>query len=251
MAKNGKLPKRIAGVKIPKKLRKSGAPLYALLQNPLVADLVAVGLVAAADALLRGQPSAAALCRPPGHHAGPDYCGGFCYLNNAAAAAQHLLLHGHPRVALLDIDYHHGNGTQDIFYARDDVLFLSLHADPNTQYPYFWGYADETGDGPGTGFTVNAPLPRNCSESDWLAAFDALLPRIAAYAPTALVVSVGLDTAHGDAVGDFHLTPAAFSRIGKSLAGLHLPAAFIQEGGYTLANLAPSLLALLAGFEAG
>ncbi len=115
--------------------------------------------VAAANSLLAGQRAAYALCRPPGHHAGPDYCGGFCFLNNAAVAAQHLLLNGNSRIALLDIDYHHGNGTQDIFYHRNDVLFVSIHADPNTQYPYFWGHAAETGSGPGEGFNINLSVP--------------------------------------------------------------------------------------------
>jgi acetoin utilization deacetylase AcuC-like enzyme len=206
--------------------------------------------VAAADALLARQPAAYALCRPPGHHAGSDYCGGFCYLNNAAAAAQHLLLHGHKRVALLDIDYHHGNGTQDIFYARDDLLFVSLHADPNTQYPYFWGYPEERGTGPGEGFTHNFPLPRDAPELRWLDTLKLALDGISHFAPEALVVSVGADIAEGDTVGDFHITLGGFHQIGRQLAQLRLPTAFIQEGGYHLQTLAAAIKALLHGFEA-
>jgi acetoin utilization deacetylase AcuC-like enzyme len=207
--------------------------------------------VAAADALLKGGHAAYALCRPPGHHAGPNYCGGFCYINNAAAAAQYLRQQGHSKVALLDIDYHHGNGTQDIFYNRDDVLFLSLHADPNTQYPYFWGYPQECGEGPGEGFTCNFPLPRGTSESAWLEALEHALARIRTYAPTALVVSLGLDISQADPVGDFRLSRAAFAAIGRRLSGLGLPTAIIQEGGYNLADIGPSCAELLRAFDVG
>ena len=193
--------------------------------------------LSAADAVAQGYRAAYALCRPPGHHAGPDYSGGFCYLNNAALAAQYLLLNGQHRIALLDLDYHHGNGTQDIFYARNDVLFLSLHADPNTQYPYFWGHADETGAGPGAGFNHNFPLPRGTSEAAWLAALTQALAQITAYHPDALVVSLGVDAAEHDTVGDFQLSLPGFRRAGEALAALHLPTALIQEGGYNLEEI--------------
>ena len=177
--------------------------------------------MAAADAILPGRSghrAAYAICRPPGHHAGPDYCGGFCYLNNAAAAAQYLLLHGMSRVALLDIDYHHGNGTQDIFYHRDDVLFVSIHADPNTQYPYFWGHSNECGTGPGEGLTCNFPLPRGAGEAAWFAAFEKALARIAQFRPETLIVSLGLDISKADPVGDFQLTHESFAIIGEKAA---------------------------------
>ena len=139
--------------------------------------------LSALDALLAGERAAFALCRPPGHHAGADYLGGYCYLNNAAIAAQAAIAAGTARVAILDVDYHHGNGTQDIFYARGDVLFVSIHADPRMDYPYFWGHADETGEGEGEGATLNLPLPRGTDLAAYLPALDAALERIAAFAP--------------------------------------------------------------------
>ena len=202
--------------------------------------------VSAAHTVAQGHRAAYALCRPPGHHAGPDYCGGLCYLNNAALAAQFLLLAGQQRIALLDLDYHHGNGTQDIFYARNDVLFVSLHADPNTQYPYFWGHADETGIGPGAGFNLNLPLPRGTSESTWLSALEQALARITAYRPDALVVSLGVDTAEHDTIGDFQLTLPGFRRAGEALAALRLPTALIQEGGYNLDAVGPCVSTFLS-----
>ncbi len=137
----------------------------------------------AARAALSTKVPAYSLCRPPGHHAGPDYCGGFCFLNKAAIAAQFLLNRGLQRIAILDVDYHHGNGTQEIFYHRKDVLFASLHAEPDTQYPYFWGFADEIGADEGTGFNLNLPLKRGCIAVEWFAALDTALNRIAEYAP--------------------------------------------------------------------
>jgi acetoin utilization deacetylase AcuC-like enzyme len=205
--------------------------------------------VAAAQCILEGQPSAYALCRPPGHHAGADYCGGFCYLNNAAAAAQHLLLGGHKKIAIFDIDYHHGNGTQDIFYSRDDVLFVSVHADPHTQYPYFWGYESETGTGRGAGFTRNFPLPRGASATNWFAAFRAALVHIHLYDPDALVVSLGVDTSAVDPVGDFQLTLEDFVSLGRQLkASVPLSTLFIQEGGYHLESIGPSVAAVLSTY---
>lgn len=203
---------------------------------------------AAAEAVLRGESAAYALCRPPGHHAGADYCGGFCYLNNAAIAAQHLLLGGRERVAILDIDYHHGNGTQDIFYARRDVLFVSLHADPDTQYPYFWGHADEIGAGPGLGFTMNFPLARRTTEKAWLATLNQALGRIRDFRPEVLVVSLGVDTFEHDDVGDFGVSQDGFAEIGRRLKLLDLPTVLIQEGGYNLEAVGPCVAELLSVF---
>jgi acetoin utilization deacetylase AcuC-like enzyme len=207
--------------------------------------------IAAAEAVLTDADCAYALCRPPGHHAGADYCGGFCYLNNVAIAAQHLLLSGKKKVAILDVDYHHGNGTQDIFYRRSDVLFVSLHADPNAQYPYFWGGADETGEGEGAGYTVNLPLARRSSAATWFAALDVALERIGRFGAEALLVSFGADTHEQDSVGDFQLTFEDFERMGQHLRSLRLPTAFVQEGGYNLETLGACVQRTLGAFSKG
>jgi acetoin utilization deacetylase AcuC-like enzyme len=221
----------------------------------------------AADLLLAGERAAYALCRPPGHHAGHDLYGGYCFLNNAAIAAEWLLRTGAgraasdlrpapsaarpaPTVAILDIDYHHGNGTQQIFYGRRDVLVVSLHADPDREYPYFAGYADERGAGDGLGFNRNIPLPAGVDDAGYLAALDAALAEIAAFAPAWLVVSAGFDTFGGDPIGDFALTGAAYPRIGRRLAALGLPTLFVQEGGYAIEALGENVVGLLRGFEA-
>ncbi|MEO1065687.1 MAG: histone deacetylase family protein, partial [Actinomycetota bacterium] len=152
--------------------------------------------IAAADAVDAGDAHAYALCRPPGHHAYPDQAGGFCFLNNSAIAAQRLLEQGH-RPAILDIDVHHGNGTQGIFYARGDVLTVSIHADPADFYPFFWGHAQERGQGDGLGANLNLPLPRSTGDDVYMAALDTALTRIADFGTTALVIALGLD-AHED-----------------------------------------------------
>lgn len=205
-----------------------------------------------ANMLVQGQPAAYALCRPPGHHAGRDLHGGYCYLNNAAIAAEYVLQAGEARrVAILDIDFHHGNGTQQIFYERADVLTVSLHGDPNRVYPYFLGYADERGAGAGEGFNLNMPLPKSTTDNEFLAALEPALDAIAAYAPQALVVSAGVDTFGGDPLGDFALTRAAYPAVGGRIAQLRLPTLFVQEGGYAITELGANVVALLAGFEAG
>src|SRR5689334_16673114 len=147
--------------------------------------------LAALDAVLEGERAAFALCRPPGHHAGADYAGGYCYLNTIAIAAEAAIAAGRRRVAILDIDYHHGNGTQDIFWERGDVLFVSIHADPATDYPFFWGHADETGEGDGEGTTLNLPLPRGTEMAAFGKALDTALARIGGFAPDLLLCSYG------------------------------------------------------------
>jgi len=205
--------------------------------------------VAATEAVFAGDRTAYALCRPPGHHSGPAYCGGFCYINNAAVAATQFLRAGKSRVAILDIDYHHGNGTQDIFYDRRDVLFVSVHADPDTQYPYFWGHADETGAGEGTGYTINLPLPRGTDEATWLEAVTAGVSRVKAFAPEALVVSFGADVHEADTVGDFRVTLSGITKAAKQIAALGLPTVLVQEGGYNLKMLGACVESLLAAFD--
>jgi len=188
-----------------------------------------------------------ALCRPPGHHASADLYGGFCYVNNTAIAAQWLAAQ-RMRVAVVDVDYHHGNGTQGIFYLRNDVLTLSLHVDPDVDYPYYWGYADETGQGYGAGYNVNLPLPKHTDEVDYLAALRQAVDRVRDYAPDVLIVAVGFDTYIDDPVGGFRLTTATYPRIAEQLASLHKPTVIVQEGGYARHALAANALAFLAPF---
>jgi acetoin utilization deacetylase AcuC-like enzyme len=204
----------------------------------------------AAALVVEGERSAYALCRPPGHHAGHATYGGYCFLNNAALAAQHLRDSGFARVAVLDIDYHHGNGTQDIFYARDDVLFVSLHGTPDTEYPYFLGYGDERGSGAGEGFNHNFPLPAGTDWDHYRVALDEALEEIGRFAADALVVSLGVDTFEGDPISAFQLQVRHFPQLGAMLAGLRLPTVFVQEGGYAVAEIGDNVAGVLAAFEA-
>lgn len=201
----------------------------------------------AADRILAGEAAVYALCRPSGHHAYGDMGGGATYLNNAAIAAQYLLRRFR-RVALIDIDVHHGNGTQGIFYHRSDVLFVSLHRDPTDYHPYFVGYGHERGADAGLGYTLNLPLPAGTGDEAYLAALGTACDRIAAYAPDALVVSLGLDAHREDPSLGLGLSHAGFARIGAMLGSLGLPTALIQEGGYNVAIIGQSLGAFLGGF---
>jgi acetoin utilization deacetylase AcuC-like enzyme len=205
--------------------------------------------LAAAGHLLQGAHSAFVLSRPPGHHAGADFFGGYCFLNNAALAAQHLRDGGLQRVAILDIDYHHGNGTQAIFYDRADVYFASLHGDPHTEYPFFLGYADETGVGAGQGFNHNLPLPRGTGFATWRAALQRALQGIAAFGAQALVVSLGVDTFEGDPISGFTLRSEDYLQVGADLAAAGLPTVFVFEGGYAVAEVGVNAVNVLEGFE--
>lgn len=191
-----------------------------------------------------------ALCRPPGHHAGIDYLGGYCYLNNAAIAAQCLIDQGCTRVAVLDVDYHHGNGTQQIFYERADVLLVSLHADPSYEYPYFFGYADERGSGAGVGFNLNLPLPKGSDFARWSEALEVGCKAIDAFAPDALVVSLGVDTYKSDPISSFKLDSADYTRLGERVATLERPTLFVMEGGYAVADIGVNVANVLEGFGA-
>jgi acetoin utilization deacetylase AcuC-like enzyme len=288
--------------------RKSAGPLVAPgyysfdLSAPIVAGTYHAARAAAdvaltgAALLLEGQPYVYALCRPPGHHAGSDLYGGYCYLNNAAIAAEYLVRsttdHRPPTtaredketrrqgdtemaayapvsqspslpvslsaglpvvsrqlsvVAILDIDFHHGNGTQQIFYARDDVFFASIHADPAREYPYFAGYADERGAEAGLGYNLNIPLEAGVSDERYVGVLEIALEAIAASAARYLIVSAGFDTFGGDPIGDFALTSAAYPAIGRRIAALGLPTLVVQEGGYAVAELGENLTGLLSG----
>ncbi len=205
--------------------------------------------VKAAHAVARGEVrSALALTRPPGHHAGPDFFGGYCFLNNAALAAQALRDAGAQRVAVLDIDYHHGNGTQAIFESRGDVLTLSIHGDPQTEYPFFIGHADELGQGEGLGANRNWPLPRGTGFRAWREALGEAIDAVRDWQADALVVPMGLDTFHGDPISGFTLATADFNEIGADLAALHLPTVFTLEGGYATSAIGENAAELLCAF---
>jgi acetoin utilization deacetylase AcuC-like enzyme len=201
---------------------------------------------ATVDQVIDGGTDAYGLCRPPGHHATADQCGGYCYLNNAAVAAQRWLDRGATRVAVLDVDYHHGNGTQSIFYDRADVLFVSVHADPVEEFPWFAGHADETGRGDGEGLNLNLPLPRGTGAVDWVAALDVGLEHIGRTGVDALVISLGVDTHVDDPLGTFGLTTADIGLAGRRVADLDLPTAIVQEGGYATTTLGTNVAAFLA-----
>lgn len=203
----------------------------------------------AAHALRMGERGSFALTRPPGHHAGPDAMGGGCYLNNAALAAQHLLDDGLARVAVLDLDYHHGNGTQAIFYNRADVLCLSLHADPRHSYPWYAGHADETGAGAGQGYNVNLPLAPRSEASTWFSALETACVRLSMNRPEALVVALGGNTWAGEAHGGFGLQAADYLRLGERLAWLGVPTVFILEAGSAGRELGTNIVNVLEGFE--
>ena len=196
-----------------------------------------------------GTPAAFALTRPPGHHASAEQYGGYCFLNNAAIATQAMLDGDAARVAILDVDYHHGNGTQDIFYDRSDVLFVSIHADPAQEYPFYHGYARETGRDDGEGFNVNYPLPSGTGWERYREALDDGLRRIAAFGPDVLVVSLGVDTFDGDPLGKFRLNSDHFTEIGRRISELSTPTLFILEGGYNLESIGLNVTNVLCGFE--
>jgi len=210
-----------------------------------------VALTAAAHVARGAARAAFALCRPPGHHAARDMYGGYCFLNNAAIAAQYFRDHGAARVAVLDVDFHHGNGTQDIFYERADVLYASLHGDPAEAFPYFLGWAEERGAGAGEGFNLNLPLPRGTVFAQWQEALAIALARIRGFAPEALVVSLGVDTFAGDPISFFKLASEDFTAYGKLLGALRLPTLFVFEGGYAVAEVGVNAVNVLTGFEGG
>ena len=203
-----------------------------------------------AERIRQGARAAFALCRPPGHHAAVDMYGGFCFVNNAAVAAQHLVSTGAKRVAILDLDFHHGNGTQDIFAARDDVLFVSIHGDPMDAFPHFMGHADETGTGKGKGYTINYPLPPKTNFATWRATLTKALGHIANFAPDALVVSLGVDTFETDPISFFTLQSNDFTTYGADIAALNVPTLFVMEGGYDIAEIGVNAVNVLQGFDA-
>ena len=203
--------------------------------------------VAAARAVINGDDAAFALCRPPGHHAYADRASGFCFLNNAAIAAE-VLRERYGKVAILDFDTHHGDGTQTIFYARGDVFVGSVHTDPSAYYPHFLGYGDETGHGEGEGCNLNLPLAYGAGDPDYLAAVEMLCERAARFGAEALVVSAGWDAHHADPLSKLTVTSEAYPKVGAMLGKLKLPTAIIQEGGYSLAAVSDAAPAFVGGF---
>ncbi len=198
--------------------------------------------------MAHGERSAFALCRPPGHHAGKDYAGGYCYINNASVAAN--LLSSQGTVALLDVDNHCGNGTQDIFYERDDVLTISIHADPNFEYPHYAGFASETGTGAGQGYHRNFPLEPSAGTDDarYLSALGEALGLIREFAPGYLVVSAGMDIYADDPLGTIKVTTEGIGKIGKRIYALDLPTVIVMEGGYNNEALGRNIIAFLSAF---
>jgi acetoin utilization deacetylase AcuC-like enzyme len=224
--------------------------------TPIVAGTFAAARAAvdvaltAADIVLRGDPVAYALCRPPGHHAPRAAYGGYCYFNNAAIAAQHLVRETGGRVTVLDVDYHHGNGTQQIFYDRADVQYVSLHGDPHRAYPYFSGFAEESGTGAGHGTTLNLPLPAGLDDDGYLAALARALDAVDAFRPAAVVVSLGVDTWMNDPIADFAVSHDGFARCGAAVARLGVPMVVVQEGGYDVSAIGENVRRWLLGAAA-
>ena len=198
--------------------------------------------------MLAGGGAAFALCRPPGHHAGSDYYGGYCHLNAAAIAAQAARDAGIAKVAILDIDYHHGNGTQDIFWTRSDIFYASLHADPATDYPFYWGHADEVGEGEGKGATLNLPLPQGAGLNAFRVAQAKALEAISAFGAELLVVSFGADTYEGDPLSAFKLRTPDYAVLAADIAAAGLPTAIVMEGGYAVDALGANAASFLRGF---
>ena len=225
----------------------SGTPLMA--GSWAAAREGAACALAAAQAVLAGERAAMALTRPPGHHAGPAFMGGYCFINNGAVAVQALRDGGLQRVAVLDVDYHHGNRTQTIFYERSDVFTVSIHGDPRTEYPFFLGHADERGAASGEGFNLNRPLPRGTGFEDWFATLQNALQAVADFAPQALVVPLGLDTFEGDPISGFKLRSADYLQLGRAIAQLGLPTVLTFEGGYAVAEVGVNTVNVLEGLR--
>jgi acetoin utilization deacetylase AcuC-like enzyme len=203
----------------------------------------------ALDDVANGASRAFALCRPPGHHAGRDYCGGYCFLNSAAIVAAEARRRGLGPVAILDIDYHHGNGTQDIFLADPSILFVSIHADPVVDYPFYWGHADEDGEGAGRGATLNLPLPRGTGGAAYHPALDRALAAIATFGARLLVISFGADTYAGDPISHFALERDDFAALGTRIGATGLPTVTVMEGGYAAAELGDNVAAFLGALS--
>jgi acetoin utilization deacetylase AcuC-like enzyme len=225
----------------------SGAPLY---EHTFAAAVTSAHVaIEAAEAVIGGAREAYALCRPPGHHAYADIAGGFCYFNNVAIAAQ-CLVEKFGRVAILDVDVHHGNGTQGIFYDRSDVFFASIHADPNHAYPFYAGYPQQRGHGAGLGYNYNLPLPLGTSDDVFLQTIDTALAAIQLFDPAVLLISLGFDAFIDDPQQLLRVTTEGFREAGRRIGAVQRPVLLVQEGGYNVEKLADNLDAFLHGFLA-
>ena len=202
----------------------------------------------AAD-MLDEEKSVFALCRPPGHHASKDQYGGYCFFNNVAIAAEKLKEKGAKRIFILDIDFHHGNGTQAIFYDRSDVFFVSLHGDPKDAFPHFLGHADEKGSGEGVGYNCNYPMPPGTPYDVWTKSLDDSISKIKNFSPDALIVSLGVDTYENDPISFFKLKSDDFFDVGRKIASINLPTLFVMEGGYAIKEIGVNTVNTLKGFE--
>ena len=202
----------------------------------------------AAD-MLDEEKSVFALCRPPGHHASKDQYGGYCFFNNAAIAVEKLKEKGAKRIFILDIDFHHGNGTQAIFYDRSDVFFVSLHGDPKDAFPHFLGHADEKGSGEGVGYNCNYPMPPGTPYDIWTKSLDDSISKIQYFSPDALIVSLGVDTYENDPISFFKLKSDDFFDVGRKIASINLPTLFVMEGGYAIKEIGVNTVNTLKGFE--
>jgi acetoin utilization deacetylase AcuC-like enzyme len=221
-----------------------------IVEGTYVAARAAVDVaLTATDLVLGGATAAYGLCRPPGHHAARAMYGGYCFFNNAAIAAESLVAATGEHVAILDLDYHHGNGTQQIFWRRADVRYVSLHADPDRAYPFYLGRADETGEGPGAGTNLNLPLPVATSNERYLEALDRALEAIAATPGSVVVVSLGFDTYVDDPIGDFAITTDGYHEMGRRVAALGRRLVILQEGGYHRPSLGQNARTWLRGAE--
>jgi acetoin utilization deacetylase AcuC-like enzyme len=203
--------------------------------------------LSATATVLGGERAAYGLCRPPGHHAPTSLYGGYCFFNNAAIAAHHVTATTGSKVTVLDVDYHHGNGTQQIFYGRDDVQYVSLHGDPKRAYPYICGFADETGSGRGSGTNLNVPLAAGTDDETYGAALGSAAEAIAAFGPDLVIVSLGVDTFHNDPISDLAITTDGFRAQGELVSQLALPTVILQEGGYDVAAIGDNVRAFLLG----
>jgi acetoin utilization deacetylase AcuC-like enzyme len=204
--------------------------------------------ISAADAVANKEcDSAYAVCRPPGHHAASDGAAGFCFLNNSAIAAQRLLK-DFDRVAILDVDLHHGNGTQAIFWNRRDVMTISIHADPAYCYPHYWGYAHEKGEGDGYGYNLNFPIPGGTGDAEYMEVLEQAIDQLNAYAPDVIILALGLDASEQDPFAVLNITTEGFGEIGKRVAALKKPTVIVQEGGYISPILGNNLAAVLKPF---
>ena len=250
---DGMSPEAVAALRVPTAI--SGrAGWYGLdSSTPLVAGTWEAALAAvdvaltAADLVLGGEPAAYGLCRPPGHHAARAMYAGYCFFNNAAIAAHAIAVATGERVGILDVDFHHGNGTQQIFWRRGDVRYVSLHADPDRQYPYFLGRAEEIGEGPGRGENLNLPLPAATDDAAYLVALDRALEALTAVPGSVIVVSLGFDTYREDPLGDFALTTGGYHEMGRRVAATGRRLVILQEGGYHRPSLGPNVQSWLRG----